>query len=140
MCNAHIYLLPLQVNNGVLASVIKGVAVGWDAIVDHEVVEFVNTSGEHHVGQKVNVFWPEFVLIFHVNVEEVTLSDLSGDWVQFCVDFGDDWQHSWQLVINEVVVISSSAKGVQSEPVVECSFILGDSGHDWDLAELAFLH
>ncbi len=131
------YLLALEVDDGVLASVFEQVLVGGDGVIGQDLGKPVGASGVHQVGQKLHVPRPELVLVLEVDVHEVPLADLPGDGVQLAVVAGDDGQHPGELVVDEVVVVAAVVEGVKGEPVEEGALVLGLADDERDLGELA---
>ena len=87
----------------------------------------------------LNKAGPEFVLVLQVDVDEVSLADLSGDRVQLAVVSGNDGQKTGELVVDEVVVVDAVVEGVQDQAVEESALVLGLADHEGDLVE-ATLH
>ena len=53
MNDAHVDLLALQVDDGVLAAVFEHVLEGWDVVVGHDLGIFVSASGVEHVREEL---------------------------------------------------------------------------------------
>ena len=85
----------------------------------------------------LNESWPELVLALEIDVDEVTLPDLTGDGVQLAVVAGDDGQESGQLVVDEVVVVLTVVERVHHQSVEESALVLGLSHDEGDLGEAA---
>lgn len=135
--HTHINLLALEVYNGILPSVFETVLVGWDGVVGKNLGESVGASGVHQVGQELNILGSELLFILHVNVDKITLSDLSGDGVQFGVVVGYDWQNARKLVVDKIIVILSVVEGIKCEAIEESSFVLGLTNNEGDFGELS---
>jgi len=112
MSNSHINLLALEVYNGVLAPVFKTVFIGGDGVVSQDLGESVCASGVHQVSQELHILWSELFFILHVNVDEISLANLSCDGVKLGVVVGDDRKNSGEFVVNKVVVILAIVEGI----------------------------
>ena len=62
---------------------------------------------------------------------------LTSDGIKFCVISRDDWQNSWQFVINKVIVILPVVEGVEDQSVKECPLVLGLAYNEWNFGESA---
>ena len=125
MGNSHVNLLTLEVDDGVLAPVLKGVLIGGHRVVGQDLGKAVGAAGVHQVGEEVDELGPELILVLHVDVDEVLLAHLPGDGVELAVEAREDREHSGELVVNEVVVIDTIVEAVECKPVEESALILG---------------
>ena len=85
----------------------------------------------------LNKAGPEFVLVLQVDVDEVSLADLSGDRVQLAVVSGNDGQKTGELVVDEVVVVDAVVEGVQDQAVEESALVFGLTDDEGNLVEAA---
>ena len=85
----------------------------------------------------LNKAGPEFVLVLQVDVDKVSLADLSGDRVQLAVVSGNDGQKTGELVVDEVVVVDAVVEGVQDQAVEESALVFGLTDDEGNLVEAA---
>ena len=137
MSNTHVHLFTLEIDNGVLASVLKDVFIGRDAMVGQYLGKAIGASGIHEVGEEVDVLGSELILVLEVNIDEVTLANLAGDGVEFGVVVGDDGEDAGQLVVDEVVVVVAVVEGVEGQAVEKGALVLSLAHDEGDLGELA---
>ena len=76
--HAHVDLLPLEVDDAVLAPVLEAVLVGRHRVVAQQLGEPVSAPGVHQVSQELDISGPELLLALHVDISEVSLADLKG--------------------------------------------------------------
>ena len=69
-------LLPLEIDDAVLSSVLETVFVSGDGVVGEDLGESVGAAGVHEVSQEFNIFRSELFFVLHVNVSEISLADL----------------------------------------------------------------
>ncbi len=95
MGHTHVHLLSLEVHDRVLQenerskvvrpispslshlpSIFEGVLISRHRVVGQNLGEPVRASGIHEVGEEVHVARTELILILHVHVDKVLLTDL----------------------------------------------------------------
>ena len=62
---------------------------------------------------------------------------LTGDGIKFGVVSGDDWQNSWQFVVNKVIVVLPVVERVEDQSVKECPLVLGLAYNEGNFGESA---
>ena len=89
------------------------------------------------INTNLNISWPEFIFILHVNVDKVLLPDGPGQRIELSVEVRDDRQEPGELVVDEVVVVDSIVKRVHGQAVQVSSFVLVLANEDGDFVETA---
>ena len=89
------------------------------------------------INTNLNISWPEFIFILHVNVDKVLLPDGPGQRIELSVEVRDDRQEPGELVVDEVVVVDSIVKRVHGQAVQVSSFVLVLANEDGDFVEMA---
>ncbi len=85
----------------------------------------------------LNISWPEFILVLHVNVDEVLLPDGPGQRIELSVKVWDDRQKPGELVVDKVVVVDAVVERVHGQAVQVSSLVLVLADKDGDFVETA---